>query len=78
MTLKLAENVLIHTLKIAIIQTVKIDLKIDFRKLGFKRPIYTSDQAGTIELKHWHNADVSIVTKCTQFDKTLPTPISTQ
>ena len=44
MTLKLTENVPIHTLKVAIIQSVKIDLKIDFRELGFERPIYTSDQ----------------------------------
>ena len=30
----------------------------------------------SIELKHWHNVEISKVTNCTQFDQNLPTPIS--
>ena len=33
-------------------------------------------KTGSIELKHWHNVEISIVTNCTQFDQNRPTPIS--
>ena len=32
-------------------------------------------KTGSIELKHWHNVEISIVTNCTQFDQNRPTPI---
>ena len=49
MTLDLAENVSTvpipaYILKVELLKTLKIDLKIDFREPGPKRLIYTSDQ----------------------------------
>ena len=33
-------------------------------------------KTGSIELKHWHNVEISIVNNCTQIDQNRPTPIS--
>ena len=41
-----------------------------------KANIYNSAQIRAMELKLWHIAQVSIVTKCTKFEPNRPTPIS--
>ena len=73
MTLDLAENVPNHILKLNYSNPSKLTLKTRPQKADLYRP---QTKIGTIELKHWLYVDVSMVTKCTQFDQKRPTPTS--